>query len=464
MPLAGQLLLLLTLAAPADENAITGKASYRERLAVPGDAVFEVMLLDVSRADAPAPVVAKQTSSPAGAMPFAVRVPYDPSKIDPKRRYSVRATLRSGPMRWSTDAVYPVLTHGAGKTVDLLLKRIGEPPRPGSFDGTLPCADCPGIVHQLALFSDGAYYLRREYLERPSGIVDEVGTWAVSTDGKTLALYGGVEGPGFFAVKDPDRLTKLDTEGQPIASDANHDLRRSARPTAIEPRLALPGLVTCKADAVSFQECRTGRRLALVGEAGNEVLDPACAAALETPGQPVYAVVEGRIVERVSGGRPARPTLVAETLVDVRPGEVCPPRPRTEPLTRTYWKLGELDGAPVPPNEKRPPREPHLVFASQGERVVGADGCNSVGGGYTLDEAKLTFTRFFGTLMACPDADDFARRFHDALEKTASHRVIGPTLELFDAAGRRLARFEAVPGRTPAPRPARSKPAAPPKP
>lgn len=459
MPLTGRLLLLVALAAPADENAITGKASYRERLAVPRDAVFEVVLLDVSRADTAATVVAKQTSSPAGAMPYAVRVAYDPAKIDPKRRYAVRATLRSGPLKWSTaEAVYPVLTQGAGKTVDLLLKRIGEPPRPGSFEGTLPCPDCPGIAYQLALFSDNAYYLRRQYLESPNGIVDEVGTWAVSTDGKTLALYGGGEGPSFFAVKDPDRLTKLDAEGRPMASLADRDLKRSARPVALEPRLAFPGLLTCKAGAASFQECRTGRRFALAAQAGDAILDPACTAALETSSQAVYAVVEGRIVEGASRGGAARPTLVVDTLLGLRPGEACPPRPRTEPLARTYWKLAELDGDPVPASEKRPQREPHILFASQGERVVGADGCNSVGGGYTVDEAKLTFTQFFGTLMACPDAGDLDQRFRKALEKTATHRVIGPTLELFDIAGRRLARFEAVPGKTPAPRPARPKP------
>src|SRR3990172_1248087 len=38
-------------------SAVTGTASYRERIALPPDAVFEATLEDVSRADAPAEVI-----------------------------------------------------------------------------------------------------------------------------------------------------------------------------------------------------------------------------------------------------------------------------------------------------------------------------------------------------------------------------------------------------------------------
>lgn len=58
------------LAAPAfsaaAERAVEGEASYRERIALPEDAVLTVQLADVSLADAPAAVIAERKVEPAG--------------------------------------------------------------------------------------------------------------------------------------------------------------------------------------------------------------------------------------------------------------------------------------------------------------------------------------------------------------------------------------------------------------
>src|SRR6056297_822605 len=65
------------------------------------------------------------------------------------------------------------------------------PPAPGVFYGVLPCADCPGIEYHLELFGDGAFYLRTAYQGRKGGPYDDIGTWLRSSDGETLALFGG---------------------------------------------------------------------------------------------------------------------------------------------------------------------------------------------------------------------------------------------------------------------------------
>ena len=53
---------------------VTGTATYRERMALPPDAVFEATLEDVSRADAPALVVAStRVTSPAVPIAFSIR-------------------------------------------------------------------------------------------------------------------------------------------------------------------------------------------------------------------------------------------------------------------------------------------------------------------------------------------------------------------------------------------------------
>lgn len=117
-------------AADADPTTvIEGTATYRERLALPPTAEFEAVLQDVSRADAPAMEIARTTIPNAPTPPIRFRIPYDAGKIDQGHSYAVRAVIRANGKLWfTTDTTYPVITRGAGRTVDLLLKRVAEPP------------------------------------------------------------------------------------------------------------------------------------------------------------------------------------------------------------------------------------------------------------------------------------------------------------------------------------------------
>jgi putative lipoprotein len=101
--------------------------TYLARIALPPDAVVYLTLEDVS--DAQAVVVATQTIPTRGRqVPIPFELPYDPAKIDPSRRYEVRAQIRSGPggepMFASTTST-PVLTQGAPASADLMLQSVG---------------------------------------------------------------------------------------------------------------------------------------------------------------------------------------------------------------------------------------------------------------------------------------------------------------------------------------------------
>ena len=67
----GGLLMPGTLA--AEEIAMTGEVSYRERIALPPNAMLTVRLSDVSLADAPESVIAEQKIDPAGQVADTVR-------------------------------------------------------------------------------------------------------------------------------------------------------------------------------------------------------------------------------------------------------------------------------------------------------------------------------------------------------------------------------------------------------
>jgi copper homeostasis protein (lipoprotein) len=313
----------------------------------------------------------------------------------------------------------------------------------GTFQGVLPCADCPGIEYRVDLFTDGVYYLRARYQER-EGAFDDIGSWVLSKSGTTLLLKGGREALLFFSWADAGRaLVALDTEGNPIQSSHNLELARVSNPSPLEPRLPMKGMFRYMADAALFEECLTGRKLPVAMEGDYAALERAYLEKRAEPGSELLASVEGRIVERVNMEGPARPTLVVERFLSVLPGESCSSRFAAEPFEGTYWKLTELNGTAVVPIERR--SEAHVIFDSEG-RFAGSDGCNRMFGSYTLEGEKIHFGRVGSTLMACPDGTR-DREFVESLGKTLKWRTLGSLLELRSGDDALLARFEAKHGK-----------------
>ena len=118
-------LLLAACATPGPPVTLSGTATVRERVALAPDALFEATLEDVSRADAPATVVAR-TQVSAAAVPIAFTLTVDPARVDPARRYVVRGRItQNGQLMFTSDTAYVVLGAGDARRVDLLLRRAG---------------------------------------------------------------------------------------------------------------------------------------------------------------------------------------------------------------------------------------------------------------------------------------------------------------------------------------------------
>ena len=105
---------------------VTGTVTYRERIALPPDAVVKVQLVDVSRADAPAIVLGEQLIDTAGRqVPFRFAIAYDPARIDERMSYAVQARIESGGrLLFISDQRHAVITRGAPGHVDLVLKAV----------------------------------------------------------------------------------------------------------------------------------------------------------------------------------------------------------------------------------------------------------------------------------------------------------------------------------------------------
>jgi putative lipoprotein len=124
---------------PPSRGAVTGSVTYRERSALPPDAVVRVQLSDVSRHDAAAIPVAQTTLTPAGRqvpLPFELR--YDPKAIDSTHTYAVRATIESGGrLVFTTTTASTVITRGRPTHVDLVLSGVPDrAPAPSGLLGT----------------------------------------------------------------------------------------------------------------------------------------------------------------------------------------------------------------------------------------------------------------------------------------------------------------------------------------
>ena len=454
----GKLALLLFCAVGSEGPAsgqVKGTATYRERIAMPPDAVFEATLEDVSKADARAEVIGQARIERPGNPPIRFEITYDPARIISNHRYSVRARiLVDGKLFFTTDQSYPVLTGGHGNEVALLLRRAGSSgpatggagplgSLPATFAGDLPCADCQGIRHQLELFPDHAFFLRMTYLGKgDDASFDDIGGWAVRSDRRTVVLHGGREAPLKFAIKDANTLRKLDLEGREIASSLNYDLKRTEGLQPLEPRLLMRGMYKYFADAGRFTECLTRKNWPVAMEQDNAALESAYSKARRQPGEELLVNLEGRVAMRPKmEGEGQQATLVVERFMGVWPGETCGARFATEPLENTYWKLTRLGETAVTVAAQQ--REPHFILNPQARRVGGSGGCNRLTGSYELNGDKLTFGQMAGTLMACPEGMDTEKAFLEALGQVNKWKIAGQHLELFDAAGKLVARFEA---------------------
>jgi len=105
---------------------VTGTVAYRERIALDPSAEIVVQLVDVSRMDAPATVLAEQRIRAEGKqVPIGFELSVDPARIDPRMHYNVSARiLKDGQLLFITDRAYPVLTYREGNIASLMLTRV----------------------------------------------------------------------------------------------------------------------------------------------------------------------------------------------------------------------------------------------------------------------------------------------------------------------------------------------------
>ena len=99
-------------------STISGSVALKDSASVGEGSKLAIKLVDVSQPDIP---VAEKTLDVSGASPFNFSLDLDPGKIDRRRAYTLNAVLTDGERRFMPGLTAPVLTGGAGSTVQIIL-------------------------------------------------------------------------------------------------------------------------------------------------------------------------------------------------------------------------------------------------------------------------------------------------------------------------------------------------------
>ena len=116
---------LLTQEEIAQRRVVRGTVAYRQRIALPAGSVIEVVVQDISRADAPARRLGTQriTLKSGQQVPIAFEVAVDPDAIEPGHLYAAAARIydAQGRLRFVNDTTYRVFAGPEQKPVTLNL-------------------------------------------------------------------------------------------------------------------------------------------------------------------------------------------------------------------------------------------------------------------------------------------------------------------------------------------------------
>lgn len=138
--------LLMSGVAVADDMTITGDISYRERIALPDNAVATVSLVDVSLADAPAQTLNEDVIDPAGQVPIGFILNFDSDDIVAGHSYAISARIEVEGELWfinDTRVSVDPANHDAPVSVPLVSAR-GVSDTPAAEAPTDEAAQLPG--------------------------------------------------------------------------------------------------------------------------------------------------------------------------------------------------------------------------------------------------------------------------------------------------------------------------------
>jgi len=150
--------VLLPAVSEAEMIKVEGTVTYRERIALPPDATVEVLLVDISVADAPSKTLAESRFQPQGQVPIPFTLEYDSSAIQGSHSYALQAGIRTGDRLWFSTATKHSFDPAKTEGHDIVLTQVRDPKSPAgswlleSIQGSAVQAD---VKSTMDLAEDG---------------------------------------------------------------------------------------------------------------------------------------------------------------------------------------------------------------------------------------------------------------------------------------------------------------------
>lgn len=398
----------------AKVGRLEGVLFYRERMALPPEVIVSVQLYPLH---SPIPVATSiMPAAGSGQLPF--RVYYMEQTVTGQVRLAA-SVLHSGETLFATQND-EIITLPSTPQVLLYRTMPGEhqlPPlkTPASYQGSLKVSG-KNIIVRLYLENDGLALLtqdgdRNQYM----------GTWMEKDRNRTIEITRGALKPVTATREAGGGLLLNGLSAQPV------ELKPAKIPWPSKGFL-LEGELRSQNGKPVFSECNSQRDIPIPSSSrGYDQLSHV----LQANGNS-SVVLEGRIQDG---------HLEASNVFLVRKGGVCSTENyASAPLLQTYWRLRELNGAPVEQFPDQP--EPHLILRDNGQ-ASGSDGCNNFFMNWKRKDATLSFSSGGSTLRLCPQGEEQARAMHDMFSKVDEWNISGSMLEL-RSKNSILAVFEAV--------------------
>lgn len=108
----------------AETRTLRGHVSFRERIALPPQAVLEVRLLDVSLSDAPSKTIAVTRVKTRHRMPIPYRLRFDADRIRRGRSYALQAHITVDGKLWFTTTTRHAIFTGGRDETDIQVERV----------------------------------------------------------------------------------------------------------------------------------------------------------------------------------------------------------------------------------------------------------------------------------------------------------------------------------------------------
>ena len=125
------IIILFLITCGENHNSITGQISYPQLITLTEQIIVTILLVDISKQDEKAQVVAEKIIKNPGQVPIKFDIQYNPKDIVSANTYSLIVKIEEkGSPLFTTDSLYPVINNGITENIKIKVVPADESVKP----------------------------------------------------------------------------------------------------------------------------------------------------------------------------------------------------------------------------------------------------------------------------------------------------------------------------------------------